>query len=97
MAPVHCRKKRRGRFALLMLIELVAQWINCAFFIIPNVALLARPCDYFSKLVRELPQQAYLAFCRLAGCRSIAAPKSAACSDSCPAWRQKTPQTLASY
>ena len=72
---MHCRKKRRGRFALLMLIELVAQWINCAFFIIPNVVLLARPCDYFSKLVRELLQQAYLAFCRLVGCRSIAAPK----------------------
>ena len=54
MAPVHCRKKRRRCFTLLMLIELVAQWINCAFFIIPNAALLARPCDYFSKLVREL-------------------------------------------
>lgn len=84
MAPVHCRKKRRGRFALLMLIELVAQWINCAFFIIPNAALLARPCDYFSNLVREFLQQACLGFCRLAGCRSIASPKSDACSDSCP-------------
>lgn len=50
-----CRKKRRKRFAVLMLTELVAQWINVAFFIIPNVYLLARPCDYFSKIVREPP------------------------------------------
>ena len=38
-----------------MLIELVAQWINVAFFILPNAVLLARPCDLFTKLVREAP------------------------------------------
>ena len=36
-----------------MLIELAAQWINVAFFILPNAVLLARPCDLFTKLVRE--------------------------------------------
>ena len=36
-----------------MLIELVAQWINVAFFILPNATLLARPCEFFTKLVRE--------------------------------------------
>jgi hypothetical protein len=66
VSPKLCRKRRRARFALLMLIELVAQWINCAFFIIPNAALLARPCDYFSNIVRELFQQALcLQACRL--------------------------------
>ena len=48
-----CRSRRRRKFATLMLIELAAQWINVAFFILPNAFLLARPCDLSSKLVRE--------------------------------------------
>ena len=48
-----CRSRRRRKFATLMLIELAAQWINVAFFILPNAVLLARPCDLFTKLVRE--------------------------------------------
>lgn len=50
---VHCRKKRRARFATLMLVELVCQWINTAAFVIPNAFLLAKPCDYFNVIVRE--------------------------------------------
>ena len=48
-----CRTRRRRKFVTLMLTELVAQWINVAFFILPNATLLARPCDFFTKLVRE--------------------------------------------
>ena len=52
-----CRSRRRRKFATLMLIELAAQWINVAFFILPNAVLLARPCDLFTKLVREALHQ----------------------------------------
>ncbi|CAL5228579.1 g11737 [Coccomyxa viridis] len=44
-------KKRRRRFAMLALVELIAQWVNSAFFVIPNAVLLARPCGFFSELV----------------------------------------------
>lgn len=39
---------------MLMSTELVCQWINTAAFLVPNVALLARPCEYFTVIVREL-------------------------------------------
>ena len=39
---------------MLMLTELVCQWMNTAAFVVPNAALLARPCEYFSVIIREL-------------------------------------------
>ncbi len=38
---------------MLALVELIAQWVNSAFFVIPNAVLLARPCGFFSELVGE--------------------------------------------
>ena len=38
---------------MLALVELIAQWINSAFFVIPNAVLLARPCSFFLELVGE--------------------------------------------
>ena len=47
------RKKRRRRFATLTIVELIAQWVNTAFFVIPNAVLLAKSCSFFSELVGE--------------------------------------------
>ncbi|CAL5228580.1 g11739 [Coccomyxa viridis] len=44
-------KLRRRRFAVLMSTELICQWINTAAFVVPNAALLARPCHYFSLII----------------------------------------------
>ena len=38
---------------MLTIVELIAQWVNAAFFVIPNAVLLARPCSFFSELVGE--------------------------------------------
>ncbi len=38
---------------MLMSTELICQWINTAAFVVPNAALLARPCHYFSLIIRE--------------------------------------------
>ena len=38
---------------MLMSTELICQWINTAAFVVPNAALLARPCHYFSLIIRK--------------------------------------------
>lgn len=48
-----CRKPRRKKLAILLMTELVTQWVNVTFFLVPNINLLARPCDIWSILVRE--------------------------------------------
>ncbi len=50
---VSFRKPRRRRLAILLLTELVLQWINVSFYLVPNINLLARPCAMFSNLVCE--------------------------------------------
>lgn len=47
------RKPRRRRLAVLLFTELVVQWINVSFYLVPNINLLAHPCAKFSTLVRE--------------------------------------------
>lgn len=47
------RKPRRRKLAVLLFTELITQWINITFFLIPNIYLLCRPCSMFSSLVRE--------------------------------------------
>ncbi|CAL8466201.1 g5737 [Coccomyxa elongata] len=44
-------KPRRKKLATLLITELVAQWINVTFFLVPNINLLAHPCDIWSILV----------------------------------------------
>jgi hypothetical protein len=39
--------------ATLLFTELVVQWINVTFFLVPNINLLANPCSFLSQLVRE--------------------------------------------
>ncbi|BDA51093.1 hypothetical protein COCOBI_17-3130 [Coccomyxa sp. Obi] len=45
------RKPRRRKLAVLLFTELVVQWINVSFFLVPNINLLARPCDVWFILV----------------------------------------------
>ncbi|EIE21255.1 alpha/beta-hydrolase [Coccomyxa subellipsoidea C-169] len=44
-------KPRRKKLATLLFTELVAQWVNVTFFLVPNIQLLANPCGMFSVLV----------------------------------------------
>ena len=48
----HDRKPRRVKLATLLFVELVVQWVNVSFFIIPNAYELARSCDIFSRIIR---------------------------------------------
>ena len=49
------RKPRRAKLATLLFVELVVQWVNVTAFIIPNAYELARPCDFFSTVIRAQP------------------------------------------
>ncbi|BDA51092.1 probable phospholipase A1-Igamma1, chloroplastic at C-terminar half [Coccomyxa sp. Obi] len=42
---------RRRRLAILLFTELVAQWINVTFFLVPNIHLLIHRCSMFTRLV----------------------------------------------
>ncbi len=47
------RKPRRRKLAILLITELVTQWINVTFFLVPNINLLAHSCEIWSILVRK--------------------------------------------
>lgn len=46
---------------MLLFTELVAQWINETFFLVPNINILVHPCDMFSILVRKYLSRPQLA------------------------------------
>lgn len=54
-----CRSRRRRRLMMLLFTELVAQWVNVTFFLVPNIHLLIHRCSMFSTLVRECTLPAF--------------------------------------